>query len=186
MVHLCPRELVRSRRKMAEPIPFSLPPRDPREALIHRLQNAPQEHAEALLDGYEILQELRDKGLLEIAKGVLGSGDKVLAILTKKLESDEVVRTIRNLAILLKIVGSLDPEMLESIVRSLSVSIADAENKKPPGLFRLLGRLSGSKVRRVLWPVTAGLESLGENLARTDGSRKEPKGKRRKVTRHRA
>ena len=34
---------------MAEPILFRLPPRDPREVLYQRLENAPKEHVEALL-----------------------------------------------------------------------------------------------------------------------------------------
>lgn len=170
---------------MAEPIPFLEPRRDPRAELFHKLQNAPQEHAEALLDAYAILQQLRDKGILELAKGALGSGDKVLAILTETLESEEVIRTIRNLSILVKIVGSLDPEMLENIVKAVSESIVDAETKKAPGLFPLLGKLSGAKSRRVLGPAVAALEAIGENLATAKGPNREPKGKKHKVTRHR-
>ena len=45
---------------MAEPILLKLPPRDPREALYQRLENAPHEHAEALLITYDILQGLHD------------------------------------------------------------------------------------------------------------------------------
>jgi hypothetical protein len=66
---------------MAAPILLKLPEPDPREALYRRLENAPKEHAEALLAACDILQELHDKGLLEIAKGALGSGEKVLQIL---------------------------------------------------------------------------------------------------------
>ena len=34
---------------MAAPILLTLPPQDPREALYRQLENAPKEHAEALL-----------------------------------------------------------------------------------------------------------------------------------------
>jgi uncharacterized protein YjgD (DUF1641 family) len=169
---------------MAQPISFTVPLRDPREELIQRLRTAPQDHVEALLDAYAILQELRDKGLLEIAKGALGSGEKVLGILTKTIESEEAIRAIRNLLVLGKIVGALDPEMLERILQSIIGGINDAETKPPPTLFHLLRQLSSPDARRVLAPVAAGLEAIGRNLADSKGTK--PKGKRRTVTRHKA
>ncbi|MEA2539054.1 MAG: hypothetical protein QOH35_420, partial [Acidobacteriaceae bacterium] len=61
---------------MAEPILLNLPPSDPRETLYKRLESAPHEHAEALLTTYDILQGLHDQGILELAKGALGSSEK--------------------------------------------------------------------------------------------------------------
>ena len=77
---------------MPEPILLKLPPRDPREAFCQRLESAPQEHAEALLTTYDILQGLQDRGILELAKGALGSGDKVLQILVDTANTPEVIR----------------------------------------------------------------------------------------------
>ena len=37
---------------MAQPITLQLPPRDPKRELVERLEQAPAEHAAALLDGY--------------------------------------------------------------------------------------------------------------------------------------
>ena len=62
---------------MAKPIPLERPARDPREELQARLDRAPIEHAEALLAGYEVLQGLYDEGVLELLRGLLGSGGKV-------------------------------------------------------------------------------------------------------------
>ena len=76
---------------MAEPILLNLPPRDPREALYQRLENAPQEHAEALLATYDILQDLHDKGVLDLLKGMLGSGEKVLEIAVNAANTPEVI-----------------------------------------------------------------------------------------------
>jgi uncharacterized protein YjgD (DUF1641 family) len=154
---------------MAEPIPFPPPPRDPRAALIRQLENAPMDHAEALLDAYAILQLLRDKGLLEIAKGALGSGEKIL-------------RAVRNLVILGKIAGSLDPVVLEKIVAAVSGSVSEARTQKPPGLLHLLGTLAGPDSRRALGPIVTALASLGATL---DESKNPPAGLPKKtVTRH--
>jgi hypothetical protein len=56
---------------MARPISLELPPRDPREELRKRLEQAPVTHAEALLDSYQLLQQLHDHGVFELLRGVL-------------------------------------------------------------------------------------------------------------------
>jgi uncharacterized protein YjgD (DUF1641 family) len=120
---------------MAQGIPFAPPPRDPREELIRKLDKAPQEHAEALLDSYDILQLLRDKGILELTKGVLGSGEKVLEVLTKTLETEEAISLLRNLIILVKLVGGLNPEVLEEVQTALTHSVQRARNQNLRGSF---------------------------------------------------
>ena len=63
---------------MAKPILLEIPPRDPRVELRTRLENAPVEHAEALLAAYEVLQGLHDNGVLEILRGALGRATRFL------------------------------------------------------------------------------------------------------------
>jgi hypothetical protein len=48
---------------------------DPREEL--RADAAPVEHSEALLEAYEVLQRLHDRGILAALKGALGASDMV-------------------------------------------------------------------------------------------------------------
>jgi uncharacterized protein YjgD (DUF1641 family) len=155
---------------MAEPILLKLPPRDPREALFRRLENAPEEHAEALLAAYDVLQGLHDKGLLELAKGAIGSGEKVLEILVEAADSPEVVHGIRNFIILTKLFGSLDPKLLEHLANAVPKALVDAKTEKPLGLFQLVGKLSNADTRRMLTIMTRVLESLGKDL----GSEKTP------------
>src|SRR5271170_4869178 len=100
---------------MATPILLKLPPRDPREALHQRVENAPAEHAEALLAAYDILQALHDKGILDILKGGLNSGEKVLEIGVNAANTPEVICGIRNFMILTKLFGTLEPKLLEHL-----------------------------------------------------------------------
>src|SRR5258708_30674347 len=51
------------RNKLAQPIPLEIPPRNVRAELQSRLEQAPAEHAEALLSTYEVLQELHNRGV---------------------------------------------------------------------------------------------------------------------------
>jgi uncharacterized protein YjgD (DUF1641 family) len=169
---------------MAAPLPLFKPRRDPRGDLLRQLENAPQEHAEALLDAYTILQQLRDKGLLEIAKGALGSGEKVLGILTETMETAEAVRTVRNSVILSKIVAALDPEVLENIVSAVTNTLVEKRTGKPPGLVSLLRQFSSPDTRRALAVMATMVESLGKNLSAEKGPADH--GRREKITRHEA
>jgi len=150
---------------MAEPILLKLPPRDPREELLRRVENAPDEHAEAILAAYEVLQELHDKGLLEIAKGLLASGDKVLEILVGAAGQPEVIRGIRNFIILTKLFGTLEPKLLEHLAQAVPKALVAAKTEKPLGPLQLLGKMTNSDTRRILTIMTRVIESLGKDLA---------------------
>ena len=49
---------------MARPIALEFSPREPAAELRSKLENAPAEHAEALLAAYEVLQAMHDQGVL--------------------------------------------------------------------------------------------------------------------------
>src|SRR5579872_3527123 len=125
---------------MAQPIPLELPPRDPRAELQARLQNAPQEHAEALLSAYAVLQALHDRGVFYLLRGTLGSSDKVMGIITEAAKTPQSIRGIRNVLILTKILGTIEPELVEGFARSLpeAIALTKAHESKPPGFWGIL------------------------------------------------
>ena len=149
---------------MAAPILLKLPPQDPREALYRRLEDAPKEHAEALLAACDILQGLHDKGLLELAKGALGSGEKILEILVEAGNSPEVIRGIRNFMILTKLFATLEPQLLEHLADAVPKALVEAKTEKPLGVVGLLGKLSNPDTRRMLTIMTRVVEKLGKDL----------------------
>jgi uncharacterized protein YjgD (DUF1641 family) len=153
---------------MAEPILLNLPPRDPREALYQRLENAPKEHAEALLALCDVVQGLHDKGILELAKGALGSGEKVLQIAVETANSPDVIHAIRNFMILTKLFATLEPKLLEHLADAVPKALVEARTQKPLGPLELLLKLSSPDTRRMLTIMTRVVESLGKDL----GSRK--------------
>jgi uncharacterized protein YjgD (DUF1641 family) len=153
---------------MAQPILLKIPPEDPREVLRQRLEAAPLEHAEALLSLLDIVQELHDKGLLEIAKGALGSGEKVMKIGVDAANSPEVIQAIRNFMIMSKLFASLDPRLLEHLAGAVPNALVEAKKEKPPGLFALLGMLASQDTRRMLGIGTRVVKSLGHDLGQQD------------------
>src|SRR6202795_2621918 len=104
---------------MAKPISLQLPKRDPQEEFRSRLEKAPDEHAEALLASLDVLQALHDQGVLELLRGVLGGGNKILEIIVDASKSPEAIRGIRNLVIMTKILGSMDPELLKKFAEAV-------------------------------------------------------------------
>src|SRR6266700_7409364 len=116
---------------MAQPIRLEFPPRDARAELQSRLQDAPLQHAEALLSAYDLLQRLHDRGVLDLLRGGLGSSDKVLSIVVDAAKTPEAINATRNLLILSKIAFTLEPALLEDIVTAVPKSLAPPKEQKP-------------------------------------------------------
>ncbi len=151
---------------MAQPIHLELPARDPRAELQARLQNAPLEHAEALLAAYEVLQGFHNRGVLELLRGALGSSDKVIEIVVEASKTPEAIRGIRNIILLAKILGTIEPELVEGLARSLpeAITLAKAHELRPPGFLGLLREFANKNSRRGLFLFGSILESFGRNL----------------------
>ena len=151
---------------MAQPIPLELPARDPRAELQTRLQNAPLDHAEALLAAYQVLQGLHDRGALDMLRGALGSSDKVIEILVEAAKTPESIRGIRNILILAKILGTIEPELLEGFARALPEAIAftKTHESKPPGIWGIMSKFRNPDFLRGLLMVNSMLEAFGRNL----------------------
>ena len=101
---------------MPEAMPYEHTPRDMKEEFYQELEAAPEKRAEAMQDAYAILQLLHDKGILELIKDALGSGEKVLEIVAGVMQGDQVIRTVRNLKTLAKLIGTVEPETLKKLI----------------------------------------------------------------------
>jgi len=153
---------------MARPIPLELPKRDPREELRSRLEQAPVEHAEAVLASFEVLQGLHDRGVLELLRGVLGGGDKILEIVVEATKTPEAIRGIRNLLILTKTFGAIDPELLKKFAEAVPDALAcaaKAQEKEPPGFWEVLRIVRSRNLRRGLAVMNSVLEALGKSFS---------------------
>jgi uncharacterized protein YjgD (DUF1641 family) len=148
---------------MAQPIPLEIPPRNPRAELRSRLEQAPEEHAEAVLAAYEVLQELHNRGVLEIMRGALAASDELLE---KVVDNAKTPEAIRNLFLLQRILGSIEPEWFEGVVQAIPEGItqATAERDQPVGFFSLLRRLTSKDSLRGLAAAVDFLQAFGRHL----------------------
>jgi uncharacterized protein YjgD (DUF1641 family) len=152
---------------MARPIPFELSRRDPREELKSRLDNAPLEHAEAVLSAYEMIQGLHDRGVFDLVRGALSASDRLLEMAVDEVRSPEGVLTIRNLLLLAKVLGTIEPELLRDFTLAIPKALAqaNAEEARPPGLIKLLSTFSNRDFRRGLAGFNDLLMAFGKNLS---------------------
>jgi uncharacterized protein YjgD (DUF1641 family) len=151
---------------MARPISLELPPRDPRQELRKRLEEAPLEHAEALLDSYELLGKLHEHGVFDMLRGALGTSDRLIEAAVDAAKSDEASHAIRNAIILGKILGSINPEVLQGVAAAVSETLGCYEKPviEPPGLFSLLSQFRHKELRRSMALLNKFLETLGNQI----------------------
>jgi uncharacterized protein YjgD (DUF1641 family) len=151
---------------MAQPIPLEIPPRNPRADLQSRLEKAPEEHAEAVLAAYEVLQELHNHGVLEIMRGALAASDELLETVVDNVRTPHALRAIRNLLFWRRILGSIEPEWFQGLFQAIPEGIAQAttERDQPVGLFGLLRRAISKDSLRGLAAAVDFLQAFGRHL----------------------
>src|SRR6202521_3236478 len=131
---------------MAQPIAFQ-PPAKPAAANLERLRNAPAEHAEALLSGYELLQLLHDRGVLNLLRGVVAGGDALIGTITAAVDTPESIRAIRNFLLLTRFFANIPPDVLNSLADTVDTGAKREKAHKAPGLLHLLWRLRNEDSR---------------------------------------
>jgi uncharacterized protein YjgD (DUF1641 family) len=134
--------------------------------LRKRLDEAPVEYAEALLDSYELLQQMHDHGVFDLLRGALGATDKMVESAADVAKSDESVRAIRNAIILGKVLGAINPDVLQCIATAAGETLGCYEKPviEPPGLFSLLNQFRHKELRRSIALINRFLERLGNQI----------------------
>jgi uncharacterized protein YjgD (DUF1641 family) len=129
-------------------------PPDSRLDLVRRIESAPREHAEAVLEAYDVLQRLHDTGALGLVNGLLSAEDTVIAKVTDVVSSRQAVTALRIAMILGSALTSVDADRVHA-----AVTEAEAHT---PSLWKLLRAASSKEVRKA-----AG---LGLSLAQIFGA----------------
>jgi uncharacterized protein YjgD (DUF1641 family) len=150
---------------MAKAVEFRPVPRPAIEETKRKLAAAPLEHADAVLNAYRTLQMLHDSDTLDMVRGLLGAGDTVLSESVSVITSENSMRAIRNLLVLINLAGEIDPQVLHSLADTLTPLVKpSAPLPEPPSLFSMVKRLFSRDVRRVLGVGIATLEGVGRGM----------------------
>lgn len=134
---------------MAAPLTFKPDPVDPKKELMQRVQEAPRDHAEALLAAWDLLQASHEKGILDLAQGLIGGRDIIAGKLAESMNSPDGINVVRNMIALGRILASIDPEMLYKVSRALDRNPPRVQ-EKPPSLLALFRQFRAEDTRRGL------------------------------------
>ena len=149
---------------MANPISFIPKSVDPKLELQRRLEAAPNEHAEALLVAFDLLEEAHRQGVLDALHGAIVAKDTIVGLVAKYSAEPLSVNAIRNLLALGKILGTLEPEPLSQLSKEMAVAIdTHKREQEPPSLWQLFKRATSPDARRGLSFMTLMLSAIGRS-----------------------
>ena len=128
---------------MAVAVDFrSFTPVDARVDLIKKVEGAPVEHAEAVLSAYELLQQLHEKGILELLTGLLTAGETAVNHVVGIISSPQAVTATRLGLMMVNMLGSIDAD-------KISAALA-AGSKAPPSLLAMGKQATSKEARRAM------------------------------------
>ena len=126
---------------MAHAVEFrKFTPEDSREDLARRIREAPNEHAEAILAAFALLEKLHDAGLLSLASGLISAGDTIIDRLADVADSRQALSALRATLIFGSILNTLDADELH---KAMQIEEKDAS------LLHILKGLTTKESRQV-------------------------------------
>jgi uncharacterized protein YjgD (DUF1641 family) len=113
---------------------------------------------------------LHDHGVLELMRGTLGGSEKILEQVVAVASAPESIRAMRNLLLLVTTLGEIEPALLSDLTRAIPKALvqANAEESKPPGIFKLFSTFWNKDFRRGLAAFNDLLVVFGRNLSGKD------------------
>ena len=133
-------------------------PADSRDDLIRRVEQAPIEHAEAVLAAYDLLQRLHEKGLLDLLNGVLSAGDTVVDRVVDVVSSKEMVTALRIGLMFNNLLTQIDADALHAMI--------EEAGKETPSLLALGKQATSKDARRGLATAVGLLNVFGAALSK--------------------
>jgi uncharacterized protein YjgD (DUF1641 family) len=147
---------------MANPIHY-VPKVDPQTELRRRLEAAPEQHAEALLVLFDVIEEAHDQGLLDLLQGAIGSKNAIAGKLAYYAKQPTSTQAIRNLLILGELLGSFDP----TVLAETKTEVLDRRNHAP-SLWSLFRRALSADGRRGMGMFLGFVCGIGKSAETSD------------------
>jgi len=148
---------------MAQPIRNYTPHRNEQEELRTRVENAPVQHAQALLAAYDLLQEAQDHGILDTLRGAIGAGDAIVDKASEYAGTPEGVRAMRNFLALSRVFAHLNPDKVDAVANAITEDQCReaVPGCEPPSIWKSLQRMSSHNSRRTLATIAAVTDAFG-------------------------
>ena len=149
---------------MAQPILTYNAHRNEQEELRTKVENAPVQHAKAVLAAYQLLEEAQDHGVLDTLRGAIGAGDAIVDKVSEFANTPEGVRAMRNFLALSRVFANLNPAKVDAVANAITEDQCrdSAAGCEPPSLLKSLQRINSRNSRRTLATVAAVTDAFGK------------------------
>ena len=119
---------------------------------------------EAIRAILEILRDLEERGFLRFANDLLRSEDRVVKVLTERVDPGEVRRTVQGLRTLLASMGAVDSGLVARVSERLAPGLEEAlraEGGPPVGFLEVVSALNDPEVNRGIRMLLGFLRGVG-------------------------
>ena len=120
------------------------------------MEQAPVEHAEAVLAAYDLLQRLHKKGVIDLLKYVLIAERYSCGAAVDVVSSTEMITALQIIIIFSNLLSSIDPDKLHAVISNAG--------KEPPSLLAIGKQAASKDARRGMAAAVGLLSVLGEAL----------------------
>jgi uncharacterized protein YjgD (DUF1641 family) len=135
---------------------------------LQEIETALLDNKEAILKSLDIVRHMNDRGVLSLLSGLFSEGDKVLNVLVKAADKPEATNTLKNLLLMVGVLGTINVQQLEPLLLKLNSGIArvaeykDNEDEKL-GYFDIVRSLKDPEINNALSLLFEFLKGMGED-----------------------
>ncbi|NJP37091.1 DUF1641 domain-containing protein [Alkalicoccus luteus] len=155
---------------MARPIrdiePAPLSAETQRQKDLEEVEQALADNKEAVLGAIDLMNNLHKNGITRIANGLVSEGDKVLEIIVQEISKDENTNALRNMLLMVGVLGTIDMRKIEPLLLKLNNGIErvaeDPDPDEKTGYFDLAKKLKDPQINRSLTILMRFLEGMGQ------------------------
>ncbi|UZJ76901.1 DUF1641 domain-containing protein [Fictibacillus sp. KU28468] len=144
---------------------------------LKEVEDALIKNKDALLESLSVINHMHEKGIISLLNGLFGQGDKVLEILVKTADTPETSNTLKNLLLMMGVLGTLDVKQLEPLLLKVNAGAAKvAEHKdteEKTSYFDLVRALKDPEINRSITLLMTFLKGMGEKTEHKERSTEE-------------
>jgi uncharacterized protein YjgD (DUF1641 family) len=137
---------------------------------LEEVESALLDNKDAILQSLDVIKHMHDRGVLSLLGGLFSEGDKVLNVLVKAADKPEATNTLKNLLLMVGVLGTINVQQLEPLLLKLNSGIArvaeykDKEDEKL-GYFDIVRSLKDPEINNALSLLFEFLKGMGEDTS---------------------
>ncbi len=134
---------------------------------LREIETALIENKDAILETIDLLKQMNNRGALTMATSLFAEGDKVLYTIVKALDNPEATNLLKNMLLLVGVLGTINVKQLEPFVVKLNAGIArmseHKDQEKQLSYFGFAKTLKDPEVNRAVGLLLDFLRGMGQD-----------------------